>query len=77
MNESATQKAADQKAVTLEAMAAVAPLLATKVELKAEVKKQIEELPQDGATFEFATTEEVLALFQEPEQGTDDETVSE
>lgn len=54
---------ANQKVVTVEALAAAAPLLATKEELKDEVKKQIDELPQEGTAFEFASTEDVLALF--------------
>jgi len=48
-----------QKAVTLEALQAAAPLIAT----KEEVKKQIEAAALGSVV--FATTEEVLALFQE------------
>lgn len=60
-----------QKVVTLEAMAAVAPLLVTKTELTEEVRKQIAELPQEGIGLEFATTEEILALFQDNAQSED------
>ncbi len=48
-----------QKAVTLEALQAAAALIAT----KSEVTKQIQEAALGGIT--YATTDEVLALFQE------------
>ena len=51
----------NKKAVTLESLAAASDLIAT----KAEVRKQIEEVQLGGGSVEFATTEEVLALFQD------------
>ena len=51
-----------QKAVTLDALQAAAPLIATKAEV---AKEQIQNIEAAGVT--YATTEEVLALFKEPE----------
>ena len=53
-----------QKAVTLDALQAAAPLIATKAEV-AKVKEQIQNIEAAGVT--YATPEEVLALFKEPE----------
>lgn len=54
-----------QKALTLENLTA----LRTVVPTKAEVTRQIEQAALAGSTLAFATDEEVLALFQEPEPG--------
>lgn len=54
----------EQKAVTLESLRAASDLIATKT----EVDKKIQEASLDGAGVTFATTEEVLALFQTTEQ---------
>lgn len=51
-----------QKVVTLEALGAASALIATKAEV-AKVKEQVENIETGGVT--YATTEEVLALFQE------------
>lgn len=53
-----------QKAVTLEALQAAAPLIATKAEV-AKVEEQVKSI--EAASVTYATTEEVLALFKEPE----------
>ncbi len=51
-----------QKALTLGNMEALSNVIAT----KEEVKKQIQDAGLSGTGAEFATDEEVLALFQEP-----------
>lgn len=51
-----------QKVVTLGSLEAASALIATKAEV-AKVKEQVENLEMGGVT--YATTEEVLALFQE------------
>lgn len=53
-----------QKAVTLDALQAAAPLIATKAEV-AKVEEQVKTI--EAASVTYATTEEVLALFKEPE----------
>lgn len=60
-----------QKAVTLEALREASALIATKAEVKSEVKKQMDEAGLTGVT--FATTEEVLALFQEADPAPSEE----
>lgn len=54
-----------KKAVDLEAFRAASELIAT----KAEVKKAIAEAQLAGSGVEYATTEEVLALFQDSDSG--------
>lgn len=49
-----------QKLVTLGNLEALSGVLAT----KEEVKEQIKDATEDTPSFEFATDEEVLALFQ-------------
>lgn len=55
-----TNTNATQKAVTLESLEAASELIAT----KAEVTQQIADAVATCATLAYATTEEVLALFQ-------------
>lgn len=60
-----------RKVVTLEALEAASAQIATKAEVEA-VKQQIAEGAAAGVT--YATTEEVLALFQDIAQDTPTET---
>lgn len=57
-----------QKAVTLESLEEASKLLAT----KAEVTQQIADAVATCANITFATTEEVLALFQPKTQNPDE-----
>lgn len=54
-----------QKALTLENLTALRAVVPT----KAEVARQIEQAASAHSALAFATDEEVLALFQEPEPG--------
>lgn len=67
------QENTNQKAVTLEALAAAAPMIATKAEVAA-VKKQVEDMQPGNVV--YATTDEVLALFTEKAEGGDPSTGS-
>lgn len=57
------------KAVTFESLAAASALIATKAEV-AKVKEQVDGLGTGGV--EYATTDEVLALFTEKTEGGSD-----
>ena len=53
----------NKRAVSYEDFAEASKLIATKAEVEA-VKKQVEEIEVGGVN--YATTKEILALFQEP-----------
>lgn len=64
----------NQKVVTLDALQEAAPLIATKAEV-AKVEEQVKTI--EAASVTYATTEEVLALFKEPEPSGGDEPAGE